>query len=143
VKDKEPEKLVRMESQGIRPFMRLMIGEHVISEGPDMELKRAMELLDTAAESFAQRRVDEAVKELKRRIAWLEDALQNENINVNLDRDKKESERVKPLVEALMEIGNVIGGPTMSYSPKVEREELLNRVQKVGKLVVKALGGLK
>jgi hypothetical protein len=48
----------------VEQVMRLMIGEHVISEGPDMKLKRAMELLNTAAESWAQKRVDESVRPL-------------------------------------------------------------------------------
>lgn len=54
--------------------------------------------------------------------------------------NKAFSKAVSPLVEALEKIGNAIGAPTMSYSPEVEREELLKRVQLVSKIVVKALG---
>lgn len=65
---------------------------------------------------------------------------------LNYDHLERENEvlraKMKLLVEALRGIGNVIGGPTMSYSPKIEREELLSRVQKVGNLVAKALEGL-
>lgn len=40
---------------------------------------------------------------------------------------------------ALMDIGNLIGGPTMAYSAEIEREELLARVRKVAGLVQKGL----
>jgi hypothetical protein len=37
---------------------------------------------------------------------------------------------------ALAKIGNIAGGPTMSYSPEIERNELLSRIQKINEIVV-------
>lgn len=42
--------------------------------------------------------------------------------------------------EALIKIGNLIGAPTMDYSPEYARKELEKRVQQVGKIVVAQLG---
>lgn len=43
------------------------------------------------------------------------------------------------LREALAAIGNKIGGPTMNYSPAIERKELLERIEAVYVLVRDAL----
>lgn len=42
--------------------------------------------------------------------------------------------------DALIQIGNLIGGPTMSYAPQYELKELKERVQKVAKIVMEQLG---
>jgi len=39
-----------------------------------------------------------------------------------------------------MEIGNIIGAPTMQYSPEYERNELLRRGEKVARIVQEQLG---
>lgn len=42
--------------------------------------------------------------------------------------------------EALIEIGNIVGAPTMQYSPKFERGELMERGEKISKIVQEQLG---
>ncbi len=43
--------------------------------------------------------------------------------------------------ETLFQIGNIVGGPTCAYSPDIEREELLARMQRIAAMVVEALKG--
>jgi hypothetical protein len=42
--------------------------------------------------------------------------------------------------DALIEIGNLIGAPTMDYSPEYARRELEKRIQQVGRIIVEQLG---
>lgn len=42
--------------------------------------------------------------------------------------------------DALIKIGNLVGAPTMHYSPESEREELVTRLQDISVLVQRALG---
>ena len=42
--------------------------------------------------------------------------------------------------DALIEIGNLIGAPTMDYSPEYKIRELEKRIQQVGRIVVEQLG---
>lgn len=53
-----------------------------------------------------------------------------------IGRSEAELQRLR---EALRDIGNVIGGPTMGYEPSIERQELLKRVKRVFGLVEVAL----
>lgn len=43
------------------------------------------------------------------------------------------------LKEALREIGNKAGAPSMSYAPHIERREFIARIQQIAAIVVKAL----
>ncbi len=47
--------------------------------------------------------------------------------------------RIAALEEALREIGNIIGGPTMTYAPTVEPKEWAARAEKISARVVEAL----
>lgn len=56
---------------------------------------------------------------------------------VEAEQADKERDTNKKLQAVLNEIGNIIGAPTMSYCPTVERRELLDRIQKISDVIVK------
>ena len=39
--------------------------------------------------------------------------------------------------DALLEIGNIVGAPTMDYAPDTERAELLDRINRISAIVQK------